>query len=145
MGSEKSPLNSSDSSCAKAFLAITNKKIVSMNARDISLYNIYRRKFWNHHTFECLLDVDSLFGAGLKVWDSAFRLAKCHGSLRGYHSFVLFYINLISKDNLCLVRQQLVGLLEAGLQRGNFPDLGGWPGLETHPANCPGYRNSLSC
>ena len=82
-----------------------------------------------YHTFKCLLNVDSLFGAGLKVWDAAFRLAKCHGSLRGYHSLVLFYVDLVTKDNLCLsgnnswdcsrltYKREILGISGAGLNQ----------------------------
>ena len=98
-----------------------------------------------HHTFESLLNVDSLFGARLKVWNSAFRLAECHGSLRGYHSLVLLYIDLISKDNLCLIRPKSVGRLKVDLQKGNSRDLEGWPESETHLSSCLVYQNSLNC
>ncbi len=72
MGSEKSPLNSSDSSCAKAFLAMTNKVIVSKFSRQVTGQQ--------HPTFECLLDIDGFLGAGLEVRDPAFGLTKSHGA-----------------------------------------------------------------
>lgn len=118
MGSEKSPLNSSDSSCARAFLAMTKERMSGQRYTCKRIVGVT-------YTFECLLDVDSLFGAGLKVWNSAFRLAECHGSLRGNHALVFFYINLISKDNLCVVRQHIAGLLEIDLQKGSSRDLEG--------------------
>ena len=43
------------------------------------LHDIYH----SVRTLECLLDVDSVLCAGLKVGDAAFRLAESHGALRG--------------------------------------------------------------
>lgn len=51
-------------------------------------------------TFERLLYINSLLSTGLKVGDVALRLTVCRGSLRGYHSFALFDINLVSEYNL---------------------------------------------
>ena len=137
IGSEKSPLNSSDSSCARAFLAITKE----VSAR----WHIQHRLLRIHYTFKSLFNVHCLFGTGLKIRDPAFRLAECHGSLRGYHSLVLFYINLVSKDNLLRFRQNSQDWLEINLRTGNSRDLEGWPGSETRLSSCPRYQNSLNC
>jgi hypothetical protein len=72
MGSEKSPLNSSDSSCAKAFLAMTNTVIVSKYSQQVTGQQ--------YPTFECLLDIDGFLGAGLEVRDPTFGLTKSHGA-----------------------------------------------------------------
>ncbi len=72
MGSEKSPLNSSDSSWARAFLAMTRRVIVSREAR--------RGGGAQKFTFKCLLDIDGFLGAGLEIWDSTLRLAEGHGA-----------------------------------------------------------------
>jgi hypothetical protein len=71
MGSGKSLLKSPASSWASACRAIT-WYLVSENKAP--------RGF--HFTFKCLLNIDRLLCARLKVWDAAFGLAESHRSLR---------------------------------------------------------------
>src|ERR1700722_5888992 len=64
IGSPKSPLNSSVSSCARALCAITgmgldNSKTYVMVWMGLNL------------TFECLFNIKSFLGAGFKVWKVA--------------------------------------------------------------------------
>jgi hypothetical protein len=75
MGSEKSPLNSSDSSWAKAFLAMTNSFSVSKATKK-------REGGPQIFTFKCLLHIDGFLGASLEIWDPTLRLAKGHGAFR---------------------------------------------------------------
>ena len=76
IGSSKSPLNSSDSSWARAFRAITVEQHVSLRRISLMLIN-------SMHTFKCLIDVNGLLGTRLKVWDVALGLAESHGTLVG--------------------------------------------------------------
>lgn len=91
IGSAKSPLNSSDSSCASAFRAITRAGINIVEATS---------QCADKHTFKSLLHIDSLFGTRLKVWNPALGLAKGHGSFRRDHPLALFHINLVAEDDL---------------------------------------------
>lgn len=72
IGSEKSPLNSSDSSCAKAFLAITGRVLL--------VYMYVEKERESELTLKSLLYVDGFLCTGLKVWNLTFGLAKGHGS-----------------------------------------------------------------
>lgn len=74
MGSSKSPLNSSDSSCANAFRAMTVSH-VRTQLKASSLGSLL--------TLEGLVDVDGLLGTCLEVRDIALGLTEGHGSLVG--------------------------------------------------------------
>lgn len=89
MGSEKSPLNSSDSSWASAFRAMTTNELESF--------------VWNYPrglTFKCLLDIDGLFSTSLEIWYSALGLTERHCSFGRYHPLILFDIDLVSQYHL---------------------------------------------
>jgi len=75
MGSEKSPLNSSDSSWARAFLAMTRNDLI---------YFLLILRGKGEHTLKCLLYVNSFLCAGLEIGNSSFGLAESHSSFRGY-------------------------------------------------------------
>lgn len=94
IGSWKSPANSSDSSCAKAFLAITGRWVSSCESI-----------WWGEYTFERLFNVDSFLRTGLEIWYTSFRLTECQSSLMRNHSPVLLHIYLVSKDNLDFYEQ----------------------------------------
>jgi len=72
IGSWKSPLNSSDSSCSRAFLAITTAGC--QQAPTV-------QEPGNMLTFECLFHIDGLLCARLKVGNTPLGLAEGHGSL----------------------------------------------------------------
>lgn len=91
IGSLKSPLNSSASSCARALLAITDRNV---------RYLIYKGGDHQQPTLESLLDIDRLLGTGLKVRDVAFRLAESHGAFRGDHPLALLHIDLVPQHDL---------------------------------------------
>ena len=55
---------------------------------------------WLMPTLECLFNVQSLLGAGLKVRDVALRLAERHGPFRRDHALILFHIDLVADNHL---------------------------------------------
>ena len=92
IGSEKSPLYSSDSSCANAFLAITVNKSLALQS-----HNHYKKKL---HTFKSLFNVHCLLCTGFEIWYTALRLAERHCSFGRYHPLILLHINLVTKHHL---------------------------------------------
>lgn len=96
MGSWKSPLNSSDSSCARAFRAIT-VVIVSHQIPPITCDGD------RGLTLESLLDVDGLLGARLKVRDPALGLAERHRALSRDDALALLNVDLVPENHLLRV------------------------------------------
>lgn len=95
MGSWKSPLNSSDSSCARAFRAITGM---------VSYWDAHIASIWGKHgaqlTLKGLFDVNGLLGTRLEIWHPALRLAERHRALRRDHALALLDIDLVPENHL---------------------------------------------
>lgn len=62
---------------------------------------------------ECLLDVDGLLGARLKVRNVTFTLAPCHGPLLRHHPLGLFDVNLVAQHD----EGEVLGIMRTGLDQ----------------------------
>lgn len=109
IGSWKSPLNSSDSSCARAFLAMTvscQQNIAS--AGELGYLNLPSNAC---STLMASLALVSKYGISplelqkvaallFEIWRTSVPIFQNRGIFRTYHSLALFDINLVAQDDL---------------------------------------------
>ena len=66
---------------AAVFLGLFLSQSISSNNCRLLAYKISHIASRAYRTLKCLVNVDGLLCTRLKVWDVAFGLAECHGSL----------------------------------------------------------------